>query len=105
MSLRRRARRSSVRPPATAPYHKGGGISPGDATRYLTVSGNTVKIVGNEAFSFFLDGGTGNFSGTFYDFQNKAYSFRGVVLQKQNIGYGLFTGDRATGPVTFDPQL
>lgn len=39
---------------------------------------------------------TGFFSGKFYDTQQKAWPFKGSVLQKQNRGAGLFKGTCAT---------
>ena len=50
-----------------------------------------------------ITAGTGLFSSTLYDTNKKARTFRGAVLQRQNISSGLFIGNGQTGRVDLDP--
>ena len=70
----------------------------------LTIdSKNKIKIVGTERLLLTLSPSIGYFSGSFYDTANKRRTFKGVLLQEQNIGLGLFQGNGQTGTVELDP--
>ncbi|MEA3213458.1 MAG: hypothetical protein QOE70_6515 [Chthoniobacter sp.] len=95
----------------------GGNVTTDPATKHLTIdSRNRVKILGSERFMMTLlpapvpaaippPPPTGVFSGTFYDTEKKARPFKGVVLQKQNVGFGLVKGNGATGSVELKPDV
>jgi hypothetical protein len=81
-----------------------GATNPSPGVVYVTVSSsNVVKSTSSGSpFSFSYDISKGFFSGYIYDY-TKSYYYRGAVLQKQNTGAGLFTGNKVTGHVTFEP--
>jgi Calx-beta domain/Chitobiase/beta-hexosaminidase C-terminal domain len=81
-----------------------GATNPSSDVVYLLVgASNTVKPTGSgNPFTFSYDSAKGFFSGYLYDFK-KSYFYRGAVLQKQNYGAGLFTGNNVTGNVRFEP--
>jgi hypothetical protein len=64
---------------------------------------NHVKITGSEKFSFTITPATGLFTGVFLDTELKTHSFSGAILQKQDLGVGIFSGPHQTGSVVLAP--
>lgn len=67
------------------------------------VANNVFRVVGVEPFKLNVALPTGVFTGTVRDIAGKEHGFRGVVLQKQNLGKGFFKGSRQFGRVELAP--
>ena len=78
----------------------GGNITTTPAVKQLAIDiRNKVIGPGGKTFSMKIVPATGAFSGAFRDTNDKPHAFRGVLLQQQNFGTGIFGGDGQTGRV------
>ncbi len=74
-------------------------------TKSLSLSSrNRVTINTPEKFSLSLNSKTGLFTGTFLDTSGKTRTYRGILLQQQNIGHGYYKGIAHPGTITLTPR-
>jgi cyclophilin family peptidyl-prolyl cis-trans isomerase len=80
----------------------GGHLSPASTNEVFLRTNNTVLNLDTNKLTFTITKSSGQFSGTVMPANNaKSVPFKGVLLEKQNTGFGFFVSTNVTGQVYF----